>query len=52
MRDINTKRIIWQGSVDMKLNKSSKQKLDLADFTRLIFTAFPIAAMSNEQQEN
>lgn len=52
MRDTKTNKIVWQGSIDMKQNQNSKKRLNLAEFTALIFSTYPIPSESLEVQQH
>lgn len=48
IKESDKKRIIWQGSLDLKYNRRSKTKRDIAELISLIFDTFPAPIPNNK----
>ena len=42
------KKILWQGSLDLKYNSRSKKRKDIAELMSLLFDEFPVAKPNPE----
>lgn len=47
-----SKKVLWQGSLDLKYNSRSKRKKDINELIGLIFNEFPVPVPGSENYDN